>query len=79
MATTTYTAGIAGESAKASAKVGTKANVAPAAKVGFFSRLVAAMQESRQRQAEIEIRRMRALIDDGRIDFSDALLPLKGD
>jgi hypothetical protein len=45
----------------------------------FFSRVVKAIHASRQRQAEIEIRRMRALIGDRGINFDDALLPFKGE
>lgn len=70
MATTTFTTAVADAPATVAAKP---------VKTGFFRRLVTAMQESRQRQAEIEIRRMRALIGDQRMDFQDALLPFKGE
>ncbi|MGL4243085.1 MAG: hypothetical protein ACRCTI_18380 [Beijerinckiaceae bacterium] len=48
-------------------------------KPGFFRRMVKAMQESRMRQAEIEIRRYRALVQDNDTGFQDALLPFRGE
>jgi hypothetical protein len=55
------------------------ARTLPAAKPGIFRRIVTAMQESRQRQAEIEIRRLRALVGDHKPLFDDALLPFRGE
>jgi hypothetical protein len=52
---------------------------AAGAKVGLFRRLIIAMQESRMRQAEIEIRRMRAITGDHDTGFKDALLPFRGE
>lgn len=46
---------------------------------GFFARLIAAMQESRRRQAEIEIRRVRALVGDNDTSYQHALLPFRGE
>lgn len=60
------------------ASIATKAEAMPR-KSGLLSRLVAAMQASRQRQADIEIRRHRALINDNSVEFQDALLPFKGE
>jgi hypothetical protein len=79
MATMTYTetaalAKSSGQSAKA-----LDAAVAAGEKRGFFARLVAALQESRMRQAEIEVRRVRALLADNDTGFKDALLPFKGE
>jgi ribosomal protein L18E len=72
MATMTYT------NATPSAK--TAGKTAPVArKIGFFRRLVRAMQESRMRQAEIEIRRIRAIVGDNDTGFKHALLPFKGE
>jgi hypothetical protein len=71
MATMTYIPAATAPEAKAAA--------ATAPKVGFFRRLVAAIQESRQRQAEIEIRRMRAITGDNKPGFRDALLPFQGE
>jgi hypothetical protein len=55
------------------------ARTAAAPKASLFRRIILAMQESRQRQAEIEIRRMRALIEDNKPGFRDALLPFQGE
>jgi hypothetical protein len=55
------------------------ARAVTAPKASLFRRLILAMQESRQRQAEIEIRRMRALIEDNKPGFRDALLPFQGE
>jgi hypothetical protein len=52
----------------------------PATKLSFGKRLVNAMIVSRQRQAEIEIRKVRALIGDkanAKIDY--AMLPFSGE
>jgi hypothetical protein len=46
---------------------------------GVFARLIAAMQESRRRQAEIEIRRVRALVGDNDTSYQHALLPFRGE
>jgi hypothetical protein len=46
---------------------------------GFFGRLIAAIQESRMRKAEIEVRRVRALIEDSDPGFKEALLPFQGE
>jgi hypothetical protein len=70
MATTTYQTNAVSETASAG-------TAAP--KASFFSRLILAMQESRQRQAEIEIRRMRALVGDNDTGFKHALLPFRGE
>jgi hypothetical protein len=74
MANTTYMTAAAAPAKADAAIAGTTAK-AP----GLFSRIVKAMQDSRQRQAEIEIRRMRALIGDPKSDFREALLPFKGE
>jgi hypothetical protein len=46
---------------------------------GFFRRLIAAMQESRQRHADIEIRRIRALMADDTSACKHSLLPFQGE
>jgi hypothetical protein len=46
---------------------------------GFFGRVVAAIQASRMRRAEIEMRRVRAILEDSDPGFKDALLPFKGE
>jgi hypothetical protein len=53
---------------------------APVKQLSFGKRFVAAMIASRQRQAEIEIRKVRSMISDkanARIDY--ALLPFSGE
>jgi hypothetical protein len=70
MATLTYDAG---------ATTATTAAQAVVKRKGFFARLVAAMQESRRRQAEIEIRRVRALVGDNDTSYQHALLPFRGE
>jgi hypothetical protein len=70
MATVTY---------NAAAPASTAQKAASPRKTGFFRRLVLAMQESRMRQAEIEIRRMRAVVGDNDAGFKNALLPFKGE
>ena len=57
-----------------------KKAAAPATKLSFGKRFVAAMIASRQRQAEIEIRRVRAMVGDkanAQIDY--ALLPFSAE
>jgi hypothetical protein len=46
---------------------------------GFFARFLQAMQESRMRQAQIEIRRVKAMIGDKKSPMDDALLPFRGE
>jgi hypothetical protein len=56
-----------------------KAPAKDAAKSGFFSRLVAAQIASRQRKAEIEIRRHFALMGDLSKTPDYAMLPFRGE
>ncbi len=49
------------------------------AKPSFFSRFLGALAESRQRQAEIEIRRVRALYGEPNEKLDYALLPFAGE
>jgi len=49
------------------------------ARRSFFSRLVDAMIESRMRQAQIEIRRARAMIGEPNEKLDYALLPFAGE
>jgi hypothetical protein len=71
MTTLTASASALGLSGKPAAK--------SAAKPGFFGRVMAAMIESRQRKAEIEVRRVRALIEDSKPRADYALLPFAGE
>lgn len=48
-------------------------------KPGFFTRLYKAIEASRMQRAEIEIRRVRALMADTDPGFKDALLPFRGE
>jgi hypothetical protein len=50
-----------------------------AAKPSFFGRFMRAVAESRQRQAEIEIRRVRALIGEPKDRLDYAMLPFAGE
>jgi hypothetical protein len=70
MATMTYRPGAFVKSANAAATEPTK---------GFWRRLVLAVQASRRRQAEIEIRRVRALMADTDPGFKHAMLPFRGE
>jgi ribosomal protein L18E len=72
MATMTYRPGAIAAAAKS-------ASPAAPRKPGVWRRILAAMQDSRRRQAEIEIRRVRALMADADPGFKDALLPFKGE
>jgi ribosomal protein L18E len=72
MATMTYDTGALANAAKPAAP-------AKPARKGFWRRLIDAMQESRRRQAEIEIRRVRALMADTDPGFKHALLPFRGE
>jgi hypothetical protein len=77
MATLTYDTAAVRNNGKTAASL--DAVAAAGEKPGFFRRLLTAMQESRQRQAEIEIRRMRAIVGDHQPGFKDALLPFQGE
>jgi hypothetical protein len=79
MATITYdiTAPAAAPAGKAARSLDAVSAVGE--KQGFFNRLVAAIQASRMRRAEIEVRRYRALLADTDPGFKDALLPFKGE
>ncbi len=79
MATITYTESAALAKSKGQTAKALDAVAAAGEKRGFFARLIAAMQESRMRQAEIEVRRVRALLADNDTGFKDALLPFKGE
>jgi hypothetical protein len=75
MATMTYETG-----AMTAAVSGTvRETAAPARKPGFFTRLYKAIEASRMQRAEIEIRRVRALMADTDPGFKDALLPFRGE
>ncbi len=53
--------------------------VATEGKPSFFSRFLSAVAESRQRQAEIEIRRVRALLGEPNEQLDYAMLPFAGE
>jgi hypothetical protein len=48
-------------------------------KPGFFTRIFKAIEASRMQKAEIEVRRVRALLADTDPGFKDALLPFRGE
>jgi hypothetical protein len=73
MATMTYDIGAG------AATSGTTAQKDVVKRKGLLARLIAAMQESRMRKAEIEIRRVRALIGDNDVSYQHALLPFRGE
>ncbi len=73
MATMTYGIGAG------SATNGTTAQKDVARRKSVLARIVAAIQESRMRRAEIEIRRVRAILADNDAGFKDALLPFRGE
>jgi hypothetical protein len=51
-----------------------------AARPGIFQRMLNSMIESRRRRAEIEIRRIRAIVEDNKATVPDyALLPFAGE
>ena len=50
-----------------------------AAKSSFFGRLLQAMMESRQRQADIEVRRAMALYGEPKDRLDYAMLPFAGE
>jgi hypothetical protein len=59
-------------------------NVRDAAKTaggrpGFFTRLFKAIEASRMQRAEIEVRRIRAILADTDPGFKQALLPFQGE
>lgn len=78
MATMTFSGlgvGKAGSHAKQAG--GTKS---VAGRPGIFQRILNSMIESRRRRAEIEIRRIRAIIEDNKAAIPDyALLPFAGE
>ncbi len=48
-------------------------------KPSFFARIIQAMMESRQRQADREIRRVRAMIGEPKDRLDYAMLPFAGE
>jgi hypothetical protein len=48
-------------------------------KPGIFTRIFKAIEASRMQKAEIEVRRVRALMADTDPGFRDALLPFQGE
>jgi hypothetical protein len=48
-------------------------------KPGVFHRILKAIEASRMKRAEIEIRRVRAILADTDPGFRDALLPFRGE
>jgi hypothetical protein len=76
MATMTYETGAV--AARVSGNVRENAPVA-ASKPGLFTRIFKAIERSRMQRAEIEIRRVRAIMADTDSGFKDALLPFRGE
>ena len=57
----------------------TQASVSPAEKPSLFASLVEAIMTSRKRKTDIEIRRMRAVVEDTKLQLDYALLPFAGE
>jgi hypothetical protein len=48
-------------------------------KPGLFTRMIKAIEASRMKKAEMEVRRIRALMADTDPGFKEALLPFQGE
>jgi hypothetical protein len=57
----------------------TKSLVVTVTKPSILTRISQAIMTSRQRKADIEIRRMRAVVEDGKMRLDYALLPFAGE